>query len=44
MACRHNWKQINDVQFCTKCGITRVNNEKVMFDRKLPNHLKNKKR
>lgn len=35
--CSHNWRKINDVSVCLRCGITRTNDGKIIFDRKLPN-------
>lgn len=39
--CRHNWKLINDVYVCPNCGATRTQDGTVIFDRRLPNYLKN---
>ena len=41
--CAHDWRFINDVKVCLKCGLT-IANGKVIFDRKLPNYKKPKKR
>lgn len=42
--CTHgNTVKINDVRVCLKCGLTLTPDNKVIFDRKLPNY-KNKKR
>lgn len=41
--CSHNWLNINDVIFCTRCGITKTNDGKIIFDRKIANY-KSKKR
>ena len=37
MGCGHQWKKVNDVFVCVRCGITRLPNGKIYFDRKLPN-------
>ena len=46
--CSHSWQKINDVFVCTKCGITRTFDGKIIFDRKIVNYKpkkrKNKKR
>lgn len=36
--CPHDWRQINDVTVCVRCGMTRTKDGKVFFDRKLPNY------
>ncbi len=41
--CSHEWRQINDVSVCTRCGLTRTKSGKIIFDRKLPNY-RHKKR
>lgn len=38
--CGHQWKKYNDVWYCTKCGIIRLPNNKIIFDRKLVNYTK----
>lgn len=46
MPCGHQWKQINDVLVCIKCGVSRVD-KAVIFDRDFPNErkrIKNRKR
>lgn len=43
--CSHVWKKINDCFVCMRCGITRIQGDnKVIFDRKLPNYKSNKKK
>ncbi len=41
--CNHVWRKVNDVLVCTRCGLTRTPDGKILFDRKLPNY-KPKKR
>lgn len=38
--CNHQWKKINDIKVCTRCGLTITYDGKIMFDRKLPNYRK----
>ncbi len=37
--CGHNWKIVNDVSVCLRCGLTinRLTGEPICFDRKLVN-------
>jgi hypothetical protein len=42
--CNHIWKKVNDVHICVNCGLTRTYDGKIMFDRKLPSYIKNKKK
>ena len=42
MSCPHIWKKVNDVHVCVRCGLTRIDDNQVLFDRKLPNY--NRKR
>ena len=41
--CPHIWKKYNEVHFCVRCGLTRLPNGQIFFDRKLPTY-KSKKR
>lgn len=43
--CSHtNTKKINDVKVCLNCGLTLTFDNKIIFDRKLPNHKSKKKK
>lgn len=42
--CNHNWLKINDVDVCSKCGITKTYDGKILFDRKLPNYKPKKRK
>ena len=42
--CGHQWKKVNDVYVCIKCGLTKTYDGKIIFDRKLPNNTKKGKR
>lgn len=33
--CKHNWKKINDVDVCIKCGLTVSKGRILMIDKKL---------
>lgn len=35
--CSHLWKRVGECFVCIKCGITRLPNGRIFFDRKLPN-------
>lgn len=36
--CRHEWRKVNDVLVCLRCGLTRTYDGKVIFDRKMANY------
>jgi hypothetical protein len=36
--CSHNWKKVNDVSVCIRCGMTRTHDGKIMFDKKIVNY------
>jgi hypothetical protein len=40
--CSHEWKKVNDVQVCIRCGLTRMPDGRMLFDRKLPNYKSKK--
>lgn len=42
--CSHTWQKINDVTVCQKCGLTRTADGKIIFDRKLPNYKKKRRK
>lgn len=42
MGCSHSWKKVNDVQVCIRCGLTRISDGKIIFDRRLPNYKSKK--
>ena len=42
--CKHLWIKINDIYVCKKCGITRIEDGKIIFDRKLPNYKPKRRR
>lgn len=33
--CKHNWKKVNDVDVCIKCGLSVCNGRILMIDKKL---------
>lgn len=41
--CNHIWKKFNDVWVCIRCGMTRLPDGKIRFDRKLPSEIKKKR-
>lgn len=42
--CKHQFIKINDVSVCKFCGLTLSFDGKVMFDRKLPNYKKKRRK
>jgi hypothetical protein len=40
--CKHVWKTINNVRVCPRCGLTVLNNGRIMLDKKLPGILSRK--
>ena len=42
--CSHNWLKVNSVSVCTRCGLTRLANGAIIFDRKFPNYKKKKRK
>ena len=41
--CSHVWKKVNDVQVCVRCGLTRIADGRILFDRKIVNYKSKKK-
>ena len=41
--CNHNFIKINDIKVCIKCGLTRLYNGKIFFDKKIKNFRKEQK-
>ena len=41
--CRHNWREINDIRVCLRCGLTVIKNGSVLFDRNIMNYRPRKK-
>lgn len=41
--CNHNIIKTGGCKVCVKCGMTLLNNNKIFFDRKLPNYKSKKK-
>lgn len=42
--CAHEWIKLNDVVACTRCGLTRTHDGKVIFDKKLVNYKPKKRK
>lgn len=42
--CPHTWKKLNDVFVCLRCGMTRTNDGKIFFDRKIVNYRPKKRK
>ena len=42
--CSHIWKKVNAVNVCIRCGLTRMPDGKIIFDRKIPNYKERKVR
>lgn len=41
--CKHEVIKISNCKVCIKCGMTLLDNNKIFFDRNLPNHKFKKK-
>lgn len=41
--CGHSWRRVCDMWVCMRCGMTRLNDGRILLDRKLIN-MKPKKR
>lgn len=41
--CKHEIVKISDCKVCMKCGMTLLDDNKIFFDRKLPNYKPQKK-
>ncbi len=44
MSCKHTPITVGTCRVCPKCGVTLLDNNKVFFDRKLPNYKSKKKK
>lgn len=44
MACNHLWQRYNEVHICVKCGLTKLSDGTMFFDRKYSNRTKTNKR
>lgn len=42
--CAHNWKKYGNVWACIKCGLTRLPNNNILFDRELINYKSEKRK
>ncbi len=42
--CSHEWTVVGCVTVCVKCGLTRLKDGRIMFDKKLPNYKPNTKK
>jgi hypothetical protein len=42
--CSHIWKKFNEVFVCVRCGLTRVPDGRIIFDRKIANYKPKKRR
>ena len=42
--CKHVWIKINDICVCKKCGVTRIEDSKIIFDRRLPSYKPKRRR
>lgn len=42
--CSHGWQRVGDVWVCVRCGLTRTNDGKLFFDKKLPNYKSKKQK
>lgn len=42
--CTHDWKKVNDVWVCVRCGITRIYDGTIIFDRPIANYKPKKRK
>lgn len=42
--CSHEWKRVNEVLVCMRCGLTKMPNGKLMFDKKIVNYKSPKRK
>lgn len=42
--CKHNWRKVNDVWVCVDCGLTRMNDGKLIFDKAIINYKPKKRK
>lgn len=42
--CNHEWRKINDVKVCMRCGMTRTLDGKILFDKKIVNYKPKKRK
>lgn len=42
--CGHQWRKLNDVYICVRCGLTKTYDGKIIFDRRLPSKLNKKEK
>lgn len=43
--CAHsNWQKFGEVWACLRCGLTKLPDGKIIFDRKLPSYINKKKK
>ena len=40
--CPHVWKRVENTHVCVRCGLTRLPDGRIFFDRRLPNYKKKK--
>lgn len=42
--CKHEFVKVNNVVVCKRCGVTRTEDGKIIFDRKLPSYKPKRRR
>ena len=42
--CGHDWKNVNEVKVCTKCGLTMPDGGRPFFDKKIVAYFQKRKR
>jgi hypothetical protein len=42
--CAHEWRKVNDVWVCVRCGLTRISDGNILFDKPFVNYKSKRKR
>lgn len=42
--CSHEWEKIGECQVCMRCGITKLPDGRIYFDRDIPNYKPEKRK
>lgn len=44
MMCAHEWKKVNDIWVCMRCGLTRTETGHIQYDKPIVNYKRRRKR
>lgn len=42
--CGHEWKKVNDIYVCVRCGLTKTYDGRIFFDRKVVDYKQKKRK